>query len=691
MKPRFVALVLALIALCCTSVSYAQWEHLGGIRGRGTTRIVNSGLALYRLSGKLPFKDPFRSLDSGRTWSPIAGFDSLWISDIFATDSALVIFTVGSSSTDVTCWVSRDLGEHFTSTYFGGPPLPHFVPNSSFAGKDRIYVVGGDTFGDSTVNIKSTTDGGQTWSVDASNIPYLHSLTAGLALGKYVYAYSNTVFYRRNTQTGILDTMLLPKETSSMPKRTLLFDGRYLWLSSDKMSFRSLDSGGTWDTVRVGGVFLPVNGLYFYGIAFKRDTGAFVNSPFFRYWNRANDFTAIGQYGYVATDGGIFKTIVGQDNWTLVDTAIESRKVVKVYPIGTSLYAFSESGLSCSTDRGSTWTHLPTSVGVDWITESGSASRLSGTATNLWFLSTYSGIVRSKNNGTSWDTVHAPNRATKEGIIVHGGSALLGHLDGVQLTLDVGQTWRYLYRRDYVDFPLIDAGSVVYAPHKDKPMESSTDFGTTWTPVAQTAAPKLATYVAADGNNVIMNAVGGEHDTLFRSTNRGQSWARLSHRVDGATVLSVAGKRVAIGIGTAIDTSADLGSTWKRLTDTLPSVPVSLLWASDYLYAVTSDNGVFRLRTSPVSSVEGPSEESDPELPACAVYDREARAILLRNLPADAMNAAVYDVYGRQRLSQSVAAVAVAEFGVQGLPTGCYFIMLRTARGQQIFKIAIGE
>jgi photosystem II stability/assembly factor-like uncharacterized protein len=221
------------------------------------------------------------------------------------------------------------------------------------------------------------------------------------------------------------------------------------------------------------------------------------------------------------------------------------------------------------------------------------ATGVPGSST-FYFGAVDGGIWRTDDAGTVWtpifDAQHSPSIgalavAPSDPKVIYAGTgesdirSNLSSGDGVYKSTDGGQTWASVGLRDtrQISKIIVDPANAnvvyvaalghAYAPNPDRGIYKSTDGGATWTKVLdrgpETGAADLA--MAANNPDILFAtmwhahrppwstyaAITGPGSGLFRSTDAGQSWARLT--ADGlpsgdwnrcAVAVSPTGKRV---------------------------------------------------------------------------------------------------------------------------------------------------
>jgi photosystem II stability/assembly factor-like uncharacterized protein len=299
----------------------------------------------------------FKSSDGGASWRPAhAGLGNMYIFEIaVAPLNSSVLYVAGtggiSRSTDGgESW--RRLGPQLTGTIetSNGPyTIPLMLTHLAVDPFDAEKVYAGTDQG----AIKSV-DGGATWSM----------ANAGMLGTSAYFPCIYTIFIDRTNPTVI-----------------------YATASADGKAFKSTDSGNHWTGIdfgfkRIGGGGLMINPAdpsvlfattWGYGIIASTDGG--------KNWQKNS------------SAGAALGCTIGEDGPTIVNDAGDANV----------LYAGCKTGISKSTDRGSTWTVIH------------SASQVKGLANFLfdprnpkviYAMSERAGLVKSTDEGQSWKSIN---------------------------------------------------------------------------------------------------------------------------------------------------------------------------------------------------------------------------------------------------------------------------------------------
>lgn len=184
-------------------------------------------------------------------------------------------------------------------------------------------------------------------------------------------------------------------------------------------------------------------------------------------------------------------------------------------------------------------------------------------------------IVRSANNGQSWESATVSATATLTGVSFaddsqHGWA--VGHDALVLVTTDAGHTWQVQWQGEnltdsFLDVLALDAQRVVAVGAYGLYLATS-NGGKTW-----------ERHTVIDGDNHLNRIsrgpagtlyLAGERGTLLRSTDRGATWTRLAVPYDGSFYGILPLDRhtlIAHGLQGRIYRSADDGATWEPVAN----------------------------------------------------------------------------------------------------------------------------
>lgn len=297
----------------------------------------------------------------------------------------------------------------------------------------------------------------------------------------------------------------------------------------------------------------------------------FVNTPGGLYrspdngttWTKVFDGTS-GMYAnaYVGIDsvmliggGGIYRSVDGGGHWTINTNASTPSQIVTMAVLDGYVFAGSYyNGMYRSSDRGETWEKVNTGLSGAMITQMAVAGRY------LFVGTGNQGLYRSADMGATWTPVNI-GRKDILALGVCGSTLLASYSSGI-------------------DYNII----------------RSLDNGDHWTSV-ETGSTLLYVYtIISFGGNAFIGTPHG----VFRSTNNGASWANKSMGLLpelialDVNIVAPVGTDLFIGTnGSGVLSSWDDGRHWTHQSNNLGTSPINMLVSSgSTLYAGNSD-GLF--------------------------------------------------------------------------------------------------
>lgn len=314
--------------------------------------------------------------------------------------------------------------------------------------------------------------------------------------------------------------------------------------------FRSTDSGTTWENrgnllANVRGILAVGSGLYSAssaGVHRSTNDGAswvLVNAGLTNV--NAHAIVALGSTLFVATEGGVFFSTNSGTSWSpsSLPASFYQHLAVSGPNVVASRITVSGDSLYLSINSGGTWTRVA----------SAAAFRTVRTIGSTLFAGTFSGPMRSTDNGVTWA------------------------LSNTGLT---GQTWSFA-----------SIGTDIFAT-TGSALFKSTNNGTDWTnvgpmPVVFTSGATLAAL-----GNALYYGTAQPTSGIFKSTNGGTSWVGVGLPLFNITQLGSSGTTLLAG-GVAGSTgllsrTTDSGITW---------IPTSV----DLTHAISTHQGAVYVST----------------------------------------------------------------------------------------------
>lgn len=372
---------------------------------------------------------------------------------------------------------------------------------------------------------------------------------------------------------------------------------------------------------------------------------------------------------------------------------------------GKYVFAGTDSGAFVSTDEGATWTQSSTG-----LTDTNVPS-LAVNDSEI-FAGTHDGVFRSTDHGSTWNAANSgPMQNTDVAALIFKGSNLFAATfgNGILVSTDRGASWTQTDSglTDQYLFCLAVSGTNIVAGD-EKGIFLSTDNGTSWNAI-------LNGWNGPWGYNVRALAVSGGNlyagvdandgsNSIYRSTDNGETWTILSGSPSGTTTyaFAVSGTNVFAGGDGGVDVSTDNGATWTMAsTSEFPTTIISALVVSGTnLYAGTAIDppiGVFR---RPLSQMITAVEEEGSAMPASFSLSQNypnpfnPTTTIRYNVPQRSeVRLAVYDVLGRcvETLvnAEKLPGHYEVTFDASSLPSGVYLYRLQAGNFTETKKLVL--
>lgn len=229
------------------------------------------------------------------------------------------------------------------------------------------------------------------------------------------------------------------------------------------------------------------------------------------------------------------------------------------------------------------------------------------------FLATTQGVLRSSDDGVSWSQIDSSvfDQDVRSIAISNSGAIITIREMGIFRSIDNGDIWEYLPSGpiSYPMFATVDAdprGDLVIAQKFEEGVFRSTDDGTTWTDIVTRLENRIVAQIGFGPPNdiyVIQEADGGVRYGLMRTTDDGLTWARIATpftpqeiAVDSTGTLYLAVEKT-FAKGT-VYRSTDRGDTWLEIAEGLEVLPYVSVYGprlGDLHFAFDSEGRAFFL------------------------------------------------------------------------------------------------
>jgi photosystem II stability/assembly factor-like uncharacterized protein len=359
-------------------------------------------------------------------------------------------------------------------------------------------------------------------------------------------------------------------------------------------------------------------------------------------------YAGLNQAGvYKSTDSGVTWTsvgpAVGASMLSVTDLAIDPASPSTVYAAGSTFGAF---GVYKSTDDGATWTSTP-------LGKPALSLALSRSVPSLLVAGTEEGAWRSRDGAGTWSEasrgmVNTPIQSLATA--ADPGRVYAGGTNGkVFRSDDGGGSWLpnpatvspngiFSLAVDPTNSAIVYAGSFL-----EEAVMKSSNGGASWSPLS-TGTPPLAGFaLAVDPTNPAI-VYAGSFPGVFRSTQGGDNWVRVSTGIPQVVVALVidpaapstlyAGTDPGEGTFGGVYKTTNAGGLWSPINTGLPSVggtavqALALDPASGAVYAGLETLGVYKTTNGGVSwtpasagltNLDVTSLRIDPDLPGTVV------------------------------------------------------------------------
>jgi photosystem II stability/assembly factor-like uncharacterized protein len=573
-----------------------------------------------------------------------------------------------------------------------------------------LAVNGSNIFAGTPTGIYRSTNDCQTWSLvlNESNLTHNSIVTKGVI----IFAGSTNGLYRSTDNGQTWNIIHNQGEVYSV----ILNGNNILAAVSYSRIFSSTDNGQNWTQlpgplIGVSGIIsLAANGsTILAGTAWSGNgNGVYRTTNNGINWTRTlSSLIFNGDINSLLTNGtnvfaggnGIYNSTNFGQNWT--QTHFNGHSIISILASGTNIYTgiSEEGGAYHSTDNGQSWmrTDIPYDeagqVEVRSFVQSGT-NIIAGASTSSsgipW------GIFVSTNNGFNWSNVY--NNLYVSSLTANGANVFAATTGvNVYRSTDYGMTWSPTPLNHSVN-SLTSSGSDIFAANNNNPAEisHSTNNGQNW---IQTSSPGLS-YIQAlsvSGINLLAGSIFG----LCLSTDKGNSWSSPASLTAHITSFAVSGNYVfAATSDSGIYLSSDNGQNWRQKNEGMEIFNTkdieSIAAGTDYLYAGTTENSVWKRSISEIIGIQNISTEIPNKFKLEQNFPNpfNPSTNIRYDLPKNGfVKLIVFDVLGREvqtlvNEKQSEGTYEVT-FNASQYPSGVYFYRLITDEFSETKKMIL--
>ena len=609
-------LIICLISFIVRHTAHAQWMQMSSPFG-GQIRSVGF-MGSISFAGT-PGKGIYRSTNYGTKWSLAdSGLNNLYIRSFAVYQSSILAGTSGG------IFASSDSGMSWT-------------PSSNGITSDSVNVIevqgtniyagafGGGVF--------LSSDGGSSWHTRNSGLTNLNVRALTITdTSFYLGTYGGGVFISHDsggTWIQLSNGSLTNVGSPITHVYSLSVDGNRLVAGSDFGIYVSIDNGNSWvysiSTINTG----PIYSMQLAGgnLIAGASSGLSVSSDSGGSWTKVanalsgNQVNAIASNGTVLLAGtsfaGVFRSMDQGSSWTAVNNGFSASFINALLFYDNRLFAATQGlGLYVSPDGGTTWT--PSGAGMT----TPNVQSLAASGSTLYAGSDV-GVYVSTDTAKSWIPINSGLLLPIFGVNMLGmydSTLFAGTEGGLYRSTNSGTNWAatnnaFLHSAVY---SLAQNDSGIYAGCTFG-VYRSTDKGGNWTafntgmPVGNTM-PLNIFALTADAFAV---CAGTDSGVYVRSTGA-SAWNRpplgLSNGLASAAML-VQGV-ILVATQNSVFRSTDHGNSW---TDVGAGLPGATIWAfaqnSTTLIAATFGSGIWELWKRPLSQVVLIESVLKPEMP----------------------------------------------------------------------------
>ncbi len=312
--------------------------------------------------------------------------------------------------------------------------------------------------------------------------------------------------------------------------------------------------------------------------------------------------THIGNAIFIGTYGGVFESTDGGSSWNRRTSELpENPYVLALQSQGSNLFAGTEwYKIFCSTDSGSTWTHI--SLGFPADLEFSITSL--GASRDAVFVPAAGYLFLGTENGTKWIKADTDlTNFSNPGCFITIDSTTYAAGRWVTTTTNDGSTWTVtgISPSDtaWSITALANIGNVLIAYDENLGIRRSFDEGFSWESANNgLPEPKNNYYFggifATLGNEIFTI---GSDGSIYCSIDTAQSWQLASYGLPNGvkvnTIASVDTELLAGFTGYGIYRSSDSGVTWSQCNQGLLNTSVNCITSVNDTTVVATNEGIF--------------------------------------------------------------------------------------------------
>lgn len=290
---------------------------------------------------------------------------------------------------------------------------------------------------------------------------------------------------------------------------------------------------------------------------------------------------------FVATYGGLYKSIDGGVNWEAKKTGAITNSYSCIYSLNSILYlgtngsmVTSDDGLFKSTDYGNTWTKC----------KDGKMFQIQSVGNKLFVLAT-GGTYSSVDNGVTWKDETVTSGLSMQGL-ASNSNKIFGYIHNVGIySREAADTsWSTLNVSGITDMDFESLASkdstICVATTAD--FFISSNMGISWIhPLNTGIITSVISPLLIDSSFIFAGTTGG----LIRTSNNGVSWDTL---ITGAVACLIKfNNKLLLGTQNGLFSSSDFGSSWVNLYSIYSLNPIKCLANKDSVILAGLSNSIY--------------------------------------------------------------------------------------------------
>lgn len=572
MKTKLLILLFLTLTIFIVNPLQAQWTQTSGPTGGKVKNIFDNGSTVF---AAIYGSGIYKSSDNGNSWTKIEGFPFLqYCESLAGNGNELFVFNdsyeVYRSTNAGNTWdkiTDTTITARFTGSFFINPPnifaatstgLLHSTDdgttwskiNDSLFTTDIYFVKGVNNVvfvGNSNGELIRSKDNGSTWT---------RLKNGSIVLTSYSIFIKDTTLFAVNSSTS--STVLISTDygdTWTSKDANINNKGSFYSIYSnssniigrfpDNTFYISSNNGNSWSETQVDStmnIFVDIEGngsnvfigTYGNGIYSSTDGGfswSLSNTGMIA--STVNSIVVRGTDVFAGTEGGIFKTTDNGTSWQKFNSNINNSKIENIKVIGNNDYAVTPDGVYMLDTINDVWEK-------SFSIKNNTFTAMVKNDSVIYAGINYSGMVKSTDNGVTWDTINTGLKNSSGNIpnikvlTLMGNNVFAGtDLDGVYRTTNGGSSWSQINKglTDLITYQISVKDSDVYVATDDG-LYKSTDMGDNWKPIYNSFVYSFLFY---DGGIFIAN-----YNDIEESFDGGQTWKDVSDGYGASDIYSLA-------------------------------------------------------------------------------------------------------------------------------------------------------